>query len=287
MERIIREITPLSNDDFFLILNHESANFDFPVHYHPEFELNMVLKTSGKRIIGDSVQNFAGSDLVLIGPSTTHAWFENEHTGDAHVVTIQFHTEFFSEMALNRKLMHPIKEMLTKAKRGILFSPEFIENNKERIIELSKHKGFDSLLDFMSLIYDLSISRNQTLLASPNYSGQGDTTKSQRIAMIDAYINKNLTEVIKLKDVADLINMSETAFSHYFKKRTQRSFSDYVTDLRIGFAARLMIETDKSISAICYESGFNNISYFNRVFKKQKGCTPGDFRLQYPIITKY
>jgi len=287
MERIIREITPLTHDDFFVIFNHHHAKFDYPVHYHPEYELNLVMNTTGRRIIGDSFRDFEVCDLVLIGPNTTHAWFEHQPTTAAHVVTIQFHSEFFSEMALNRKLMLPIREMLEKSKRGILFSKELAESNKDRIIQLSEHKGFDSLLDFLSLLYDLAISRNQSVLASPSYSGQFDPSKSQRLGLINDYLNKNLANNIKLKEVADLINMSETAFSHYFKKRTQRSFSDYITDLRIGNAARLIIETDKSISEICYECGFNNNSYFNRVFKKQKGCTPGEFRNQLPIITKH
>jgi len=284
--RIIREITSLSEDEFFTVLNHYHAKFDFPIHYHPEFELNMVLNSQGKRIIGDSIQEYDELDLVLIGPNTPHAWAGNE-SEDAQVLTIQFHNDFLGEKILQRKLMFPIKELLEKANRGILFSKETSNNIKERILKLSESQNFDSLLDLLSILYDLSISRNQKVLATPSYLGQFNTAKSRRIEKVNEYIQENLYQNIKIKEVAELVNMSETAFSHFFKKRTQRSFSDYITDLKVGNAARHLIETEKNISEICYECGFNNISNFNRIFKKKLGLTPSDFRSQQRLITKH
>jgi len=285
-KRIIREITPLSEDDFFTVLRHFHAKFDFPIHYHPEFELNMVLESKGKRIIGDSILEYDELDLVLIGPNTPHAW-TGEDGKNAQVVTIQFHDDFISDRMLSRKLMYPIRELLEKANRGILFSKETATNMKERIFKLSENQDFDSLLDFLSLLYDLSVSRNQKVLATPTYLGQFNMSKSRRIEKINNYIKENLNQNIKIKDAADLVNMSETAFSHFFKKRTQRSFSDYITDLRIGNAARHIIETEKTISEICYDCGFNNISNFNRIFKKKIGFTPSEFRSQQKLITKH
>lgn len=285
-KRIIREITSLSEDDFFTVLNHFHAKFDFPIHYHPEYELNMVLNSNGKRIIGDSILDYDELDLVLIGPNTPHAWTGND-TNDAQVVTIQFHSDFVSNKMLEKKLMYPIRELLDKANRGVLFSKETAANIKERIMKLSESQDFDSLLDFFSILYDLSVSRNQKVLATPTYLGQFNTSKSRRIEKINNYIQQNLNQNIRIKEAADLVNMSETAFSHFFKKRTQRSFSDYITDLRIGNAARHLIETEKTISEICYDCGFNNISNFNRIFKKKLGFTPSEFRSQQRLITKH
>lgn len=285
-KRIIREITSLSEDDFFTVLNHYHAKFDFPIHYHPEFELNMVLNSAGKRIIGDSILNYDELDLALIGPNTPHAWTGSD-SNDAQVVTVQFHSDFVSDKMLERKLMYPIREMLDKANRGILFSKETAINTRERIMKLSESQNFDSLLDFFSILYDLSVSRNQKVLATPTYLGQFNTSKSRRIEKINNYIQQNLNQNIRIKEAADLVNMSETAFSHFFKKRTQRSFSDYITDLRIGNAARHLIETEKNISEICYECGFNNTSNFNRIFKKKLGFTPSEFRSQQRLITKH
>ena len=286
-ERIICEITPLSEDDFFIVLNHYNAKFDFPVHYHPEFELNMVINSHGKRIIGDSIQDYDELDLVLIGPNTPHAWTGSDESCQAQVVTIQFHSDFLGEKVLGRKLMLPIHELLEKASRGILFSNETAIHLKDRIMMLSENQDFDSLLEFLSILFDLSISRNQKVLATPSYVGYFNPSKSRRIEKVNEYIQQNIQQNIKIKEVADLVNMSETAFSHFFKKRTQRSFSDYITDLRIGYAARQLIETEKNISEICYDCGFNNISNFNRIFKKKRGVTPSDFRSQQRLITKH
>jgi len=285
-KRIIREITSISEDDFFTVQNHYHAKFDFPVHYHPEYELNMVLFSNGKRIIGDSILDYNELDLVLIGPNTPHAWTGND-SNDAQVVTVQFHSDFISEKMLERKLMYPIRELLEKANRGVLFSKDTASNIKERIMKLSETQDFDSFLDFFSILYDLSVSRNQKVLATPTYIGRFITSKSRRIERINNYIQQNLNQNIRIKEAADMVNMSETAFSHFFKKHTQRSFSDYITDLRIGNAARQLIETEKTISEICYDCGFNNISNFNRIFKKKLGFTPSEFRSQQLLITKH
>lgn len=287
IKRIICEITPLSEDDFFIVLNHYNAKFDFPVHFHPEFELNLVLNAQGKRIIGDSILDYDELDLVLIGPNTPHAWTGSPEPGNAQVVTIQFHSDFLGEKVLGRKLMLPIKDLLEKANRGVLFSKETAGYLKEKIMKLSESQDFDSLLNFLSILFDLSISRNQKILATPSYVGHFNISKSRRIETVNEFIRQNIQQEIKIKEVADLVNMSETAFSHFFKKRTKRSFSDYIADLRVGHAARQLMETEKNISEICYDCGFNNISNFNRIFKKKLGVTPSEFRSQQQLITKH
>jgi AraC-like DNA-binding protein len=139
----------------------------------------------------------------------------------------------------------------------------------------------------MSLLYDMSISKGQRQLASSSYMGYIDPSKSQRIEKVTSYLNTHLQKSIRIKDVADLVNMSETAFSHFFKKRTQRSFTDYLLDLRVGYASKLLLETEQTISEICFESGFNNTSHFNRIFKRKRENTPSEFRSEQRLITKY
>lgn len=285
MKRIVREVTSLTDEDFFIVLNHFNAKFDFPIHYHPEYELNLVLDTEGKRIIGDSIKEYKAQDLVLIGSNTPHAWTGED--GKAHVITIQFHTNFLSEKSLTRNIMSPIKEMLDRSRLGINFSPEVTSSMVERIERLTTSRGFDSLLDFLSILYDLSISRNQNTLSSASYIGSIAPFKSKRIDAINSYLYDNISRTIKLLEVANIVNMSPSAFSHFFKKRTQRSFSDYLSDLRIGHAAKMLIETDNNISEICFDCGFNNLSNFNRTFKSQKGCTPREFRSQQKLIIKH
>jgi len=287
MNRIVREITPVSDDDFFVLLNHYNAKFDFPVHYHPEYELNLVLNSKGKRIIGDSIQYYENKDLVLTGPNTPHAWAGDEEYKNAHVMTLQFHSDFLSDRTLNRRIALPIRDLLIKARRGVLFSPETVELMNGRLEKLSNTQGFDSLLEFLSILYDLSISRNQEILASASYVGHIDPSRSKRIEKVTNYIQESLHNEIRIKEVAEMVNMSETAFSHFFKKQTQRTFTDYLIDIRIGYAARLLMDSEQTISEICFESGFNNVSNFNRTFKKKRGVTPSDFRSQQRLITKY
>ena len=124
-------------------------------------------------------------------------------------------------------------------------------------------------------------------MASALYVGHIDSSKSRRIQKVTNFIQDNLHNEIRIKEVAEMVNMSETAFGHFLKKQTQRSFTDYRTDIRIGYAARLLIDSEQAIYEICYESRFNNISNFSRTFKKKRGVTPRDFRSQQSLITKY
>jgi AraC-like DNA-binding protein/mannose-6-phosphate isomerase-like protein (cupin superfamily) len=286
MKRIVREITPISDSDLFVVLDHLGAKFDFPIHYHPEYEINLVLNSEGKRIIGDSIKPFSHSDMVMIGPNTPHAWTGTE-SPDVHVITIQIQEDFLSEKALSRNMLHSINDLLKRSRLGVLFSKETSQNMIPRVKKLTQERGFDSFLDFMSILYDLSISRHQVSLSSPSYVDMYDTSKSRRINLVNDYLYKSLQNPIKIEEVAKIVNMSPSAFRHFFKKRTQRTFSNYLSDLRVGKAAKQLIETEKNISEICFESGFNNLSNFNRVFKNQKGCTPKEFRMQQKLITKH
>ena len=284
---IEREITPIKEEDFFIVLNNYHAKFDFPVHYHPEFELNFVFNSNGKRIIGDSILEYHNTDLVLVGPNTPHAWMGNNDHDEARVVTIQFQQSLFSGETLGRKLMTPIREMIEKSYRGILFSKETQESISNRIIQLCDKSGFDSFLEFLSILYDLAISRNQTLLSSASFVNKFESSKSKRIKAVSDFIQENYKRNIKLKEAANLVNMSETAFSHYFKRHTHRSFTEYIHDIRVGNATRLLMESEESIAEIGYECGFNNLSNFNRIFRKKKGCTPREFKNNQELITKY
>jgi AraC-like DNA-binding protein len=287
MSRIMREITPVKSDDLFVVLNHPHAKFGFPVHFHPEYELNLVINSRGKRIIGDSVLEYSNPDLVFIGPNTPHAWTGDNDHDDAHVITIQFDGNVLSENMLKKNFALPLKDLLDKSKRGIRFHQEVTKAIHKRIENLSEIHGFDAFISLLSILFDLSISKNQSLLTSQGYVGQFDTSQSQRISKVIAYMQDNLLDNIKIKQVADLVNMSETAFSHFFKKRTQRSFSDYLADMRTSNAARLILETDRSISEVCFMSGFNNLSNFNRTFKGRYKCTPGEMRLQQQFLTRH
>jgi len=271
MEYIQREITPIGEEDLFIVLNHPHAKFDYAAHFHSDYEINMVINGKGKRIVGDCVAPFSDIDLVMVGPNIPHRWISESDHDEAHVVTIQFHKE---------TLEYPIKQLFTDSSYGIEFSQETSLALKDTILNLSHRQGVDSALEFFKILYHLSISENQKLLLAANNERDFAIreSKSRRINKVIAYIQEHFQEEISLELVASSVGMSESAFSHFFKKRTNRSFIDFLNDIRIGNAAKMLYETSNTISEICYASGFNNVSNFNRLFKKKKGQTPTEYK---------
>lgn len=288
MREIQKEITPLSDSDLFIVLNHPSAKFDYPVHHHSDYEINLVIDTYGKRIVGDSEEDFSTLDLVMIGPNIPHAW-QGEIVEGNHVVTIQFSEKLLNFPMLEKRLFSQIKALLYEAQRGICFSEKTQLEMKDRILKLTKMQGFQTVLEFFSILHDLSIS-DRSVLMDNRYDSQAivRVSKSRRIAKVCDYIEKNYENQMKLSEVAEMVNMSESAFSHFFKKKTRCTFIDYVINLRVAKACQMLSETTHSIAEICFLCGFNNLSNFIRIFKKKKGATPSEYRtLIEQMLIKY
>jgi AraC-like DNA-binding protein len=282
--KIHREITPLQEDDCFLVFDRERDLFTFPIHFHPEYELNFIAKAKGaRRVVGDHLGETGDKELVMVGPNLYHGWENYKNTGEEmhHEITVQFPRDLFQEHLLQKNILKPIREMLHNANRGILFSEQTTEMAGERLMQISKKRGFDSYMEFQSLLYDLAISRDQRLLTNISFQKTNDFFNSDRIEKIYNFVRENYNKRIMLDDAAKLLNMSIVSFSRLIKQRTGKSFVDFVNEIRLGYATRMLIETSKSISEICYECGFNNISNFNRTFKRKQNCTPSEFRTNF------
>lgn len=284
-EHILREITPLTEADCFTIFYRDKKDFDYPLHYHNEYELNFIMNAEGaKRIIGDHIDEAGDYELCFVGPNLQHGWFgSNFHGGETITeVTIQFHREFFDEKFLQRNQLLYIRQMLEKSARGILFSQATTRQLAPRILALNKKQGFDSVLELMSILHDLSTSRGFRVLSDSSFSGSEKYNySSRRVEKVMAFTKKNFDKPITLAEVARLTNMTDSAFSRFFKLRTGITYIDCLTEIRLGHASRMLIETTQSIAEIAYNCGFNNISNFNRIFKKRKGCTPKELRESY------
>ncbi len=279
--KLLREITPLTQSDCFTIFSRVKSTFDFPLHYHDEFELNLIQNGKGaKRVIGDHIEEIDDWELVLVGPNIQHAWFTHKcESTEIKEVTLQFHKDLFDDKLLRRNQLSFIRTMFEKSLRGILFSKETIQQLAPRIIELHQKHGFDSILELMSILHDLSISRNIRVLSDSSFNNHEQFSyNSRRIEKTLEYINQNFDKAITLGEVAKLANMSEVSFSRFFKQRTGNTFIDSVNEIRLGHASRLLIDTTQTIAEVAYHCGFNNISNFNRIFRKKKGCTPKEFR---------
>jgi AraC-like DNA-binding protein len=279
LKNFYREIAPLSSGDSFLVFDRVKDNFDFPVHYHPEFEINFIKNGKGvKRVVGDNIEEIEEIELVLVGPNLYHGWELNKcRNKEIHEITIQFHNDLFHETLLSRRIMAPIKEMFNRSIHGILFSKNTAEAISDRLIKISKLDGMDYFLEIVSVLYDLANSRNQRLLST--FTVDYDTFDDyDKMKLVYDYVQKNFAERITLEDVSNVASMSSISFNRFIKKRTGKTFVNYINDIRIGYAARWLVEKDLSISEIAFRSGFNNIANFNRSFKSIKKRTPSQYR---------
>ncbi len=289
---IYREITPLQEPDVFVVLDSFNNGFDYPIHNHPEFELNLVMGISGTRIVGDSTERYFDHDLVLLGPYLYHKWDGDEamqQSGQPYrVITIQFGVDLFNSHLLQKDRFFKIRKLLQDASRGIKFHGKTLEGATKKMIALTEDRGFTSIIEFLELLDLLSSSAESVFLASEGFTPQALKSESNRIRIAYAYILKNFNDQnIKLGDVAELVNMSNSAFSHFFQKYTNKSFTQFLIDVRIGHACKLLLDTDDNISQICYLSGFNNVANFNRLFRKYRSCTPLQYRRRYQEKSKF
>lgn len=282
-----REITQLSPEDSFLVFDRKKSEFDFPIHFHPEFELNFIKNGKGvRRVVGDSLEEIGEIEMVLVGPNLIHGWeLYNCTNTDIHEITIQFHNDLFDERMLSRRIFKPIRDMLYRSNHGILFSKKTTEEVMPRMMKLSKIDSIDYFLELISILHDLANSRNQRLLST--YMSQNKNFEnSGKIKKIYEYIQENFDRKITLAEISALVNMSPVSFNRFIKSRTGKTFVEYINDTRISFATRWLIESDMSIGEIGFKCGFNNIANFNRVFKKVKKCTPSDFREEFKGIKR-
>jgi AraC-like DNA-binding protein len=264
--------------------------FTFPLHIHAEYELNFIENGAGvKRIVGDSVENIDDIELTLITKSNLeHGWFRNEcQSKEVKEITIQFHHDLFNEQLLHKNQFHSVKEMFEKATFGVTFSKDTILGIKDKLYSLaSENKNGYSVLKLLEIIYDLSLGSMREL-SSISFNKNEQDHDSCRIKNAYDYMLKNYKKDIRLVDIALFVSMTENAFSRFLKQKTGRNFIDSLNEIRLGQAARMLIDTTSSIAEICYECGFNNVSNFNRIFKKKKMLTPCEFRETYKNLKHF
>ena len=277
MAEIQQEICPITGDDLFIILDHINARFEYPIHCHPEYEINVVINTKGTSVVGDSEEEFSGLDFVMTGPYIPHVWKAPDEPN--HVVTIQFSDELLNFQILNKRLFMPIKQLLLDSMQGLHFYGKEAESIKDEIVELTRMQGFQTATKFLSILHSLANAPRRKLVSNM-YETESliHQSKSRRISKVCRHIEEHISQKITLSDAAKLVNMSDSAFSHFFKRQTGISFITYVNNLRVAKACDLLANTALSASEICYDCGFNNKSNFIRIFTKRKNMTPIEYR---------
>lgn len=285
MAKVFTEITRLSEKDCFYIVERHKTEFTYPLHQHKEYELNFIEHGKGvRRIVGDSVEEIADYELVLLGgEDLEHVWEQGSCVSkDIREVTIQFSGDIFGDELLSKNQFASIKRMLRKAHHGLAFSTGSIMKVYSTLDTIADEKEkFVQFLKCLYVLYELSISDDARVLASSSFAHSAKKTESNRVQKVKQYIHDHYAESMTLSDLAGLVGMSPVAFSRFFRQRTGRTLSEYIVDIRLGYAARMLVDSAKNISEICYECGFNNLSNFNRTFKAKRHYTPRDFRAMF------
>ena len=225
-------------------------------------------------------------ELVLVtNPQLEHAWRDyNNKPQNIHEITIQFHSDLLSDQILNRNQMISIRELFHRARKGIVFSRETIAKVRPLLKTLScENDSFYSLIKLLVILHELSLDKGMRELSTGQFAINSVSKEhtNEKLNKVLDYVHFHFSEVIRLADVAKMVNMSEASFCRFIKQHTSKSFIDFLTDIRLGAASRALVDSSLSIAEIGYDCGFNNLSNFNRIFKKKKGVTPKEFRDNY------
>ena len=284
MEEILYEIPPLSASDCFYIVDRRKSEFNYPLHRHKELEINFVQGASGaQRVVGDSIETIGDLDLAIVGSEDLeHVWNQGRCTSrDIREITIQFDKSLLPPELLSRNQFASISTMLRKAQNGISFPQEVILKAFVYLDKLSAAKdGFEQLILMFNLLYTLSQNKCN-ILASNTFAHIDKSSESRRIQRVKEYVSSHCDRDLTLGEIAGVAGMSPSSFSRFFKTATGKTLTAYILEVRLGTASRYLVNTTNSIAEICYSSGFNNVSNFNRLFKKSKGVTPKEFRQIY------
>lgn len=266
----------------------EEKYFTSPWHFHPETEIILITGGYGTRFVGDSVKNFYPGDLCIIGANTPHVFLSHHDFREAksslfsRAICIQFEEDFWGEAFIGLEELKGISILLKNAARGIRFVKDTRNILEEMILEFPGKKGIHRISHLLEVLDVMTAGNDQVPLSSLNYANiKLNTDDIDRMEKLYDYVFRNFSHGISIEEVAEVLNISKHSFCRYFKSRTNKVFSEFLSEVRIGNACKLLIENRLSISQICYESGFNNISNFYRQFKQVKKLTPSEFQKKY------
>ncbi|NCU04836.1 MAG: AraC family transcriptional regulator [Chitinophagaceae bacterium] len=274
---------PIESDASFLFKVLELDHFANPWHFHKEYELVLIDKSRGTRFIGDNVSHFEDGDLCLIGSNIPHLYRNNEEyysrksTAAARSIFVHFTKDFLGSQFFDLPEMKLVSKMLERSSLALEVQGKTKKYVVSRLQEMINEKSPQRLISLLEILMRMSGSNDLKPLLSSGFSAS-TTGDSEKINKVFEFIMKNYTEEIYIQDIASKLNMSVAAFSRYFKHHTRKTFSDYVTEIRIGHACRMLMENNYSISEISYHSGFDNLSNFYRHFKKITGIIPKEYR---------
>lgn len=274
----------------FSIKEIDQHHFESPFHFHDLCEMNYVVESFGKSIVGDNISNFFSGDIVLMSPNLPHIWyndpryFKEDDLASAKAIVTYFNPDFLMGLTNDSQYNSQVKGLLERAKRGIRFFGNTRQNAISKLNHILKKKGLEKVIGFLEIINILLESKEYESLASIGYQHSFNRKDTERMNNVYQYLIKNFTDVITLSQIAAVANLTPPAFCNFFKKRTQKLFSEFLNELRVGHACKLLQNHELTISDVCFQSGYQNMSNFNNFFKKITKKTPTQYRKEYSSL---
>jgi AraC-like DNA-binding protein len=279
------ESIPLKSNSSYIIREFTHGQMTYPLHQHPQVEISLVIEGEGTRIIGDHVAPFEAGDLVMVGGDLPHRWFAPvDYQGETHNIILQIRLPFLGEGFLEREEMLPIKQLFELANRGLEITGATALKVQTMIKELLNLQGFDGILTLLKIFHLIAQSKEINVLSGIGFSMPQSLKGYDTINKVINYLMANYTGEISLDEAAQQAKMSKSAFAHFFKKRTNINFSKYINELRISHSAYLLTQSQLTVSEICFQSGFNNLSYFNRVFLEKYSMSPSKYKAKWMLV---
>ncbi|WP_152285653.1 AraC family transcriptional regulator [Flavicella marina] len=282
MKLVLKNTDTLVNERLS-VTKKEVPCLDATWHYHAQYELLYITKSTGIRFVGDSVAHFEPGDLVLVGPYLPHLWrndpeyYTEGQFDSVNTIVMKFNYDFLGEGAFDNPEFAEIKKMLSQSKYGVSFGNKISKKLHKDLIGIYDATRPEQSIKLLNILYNLSISEDRIQLSSSDMR-QYTTNNSDRIDTVLKFISDNYASYISLEDVADVACMTTNSFCRFFKKMTNKSFTRFLNEVRIRNASRLLVQEDYPVNEVCYLVGYKSVTNFNKQFKQVMGCTPKNYR---------
>lgn len=272
--------TGIPPTQMFVVKRLQEKHFDPLWHSHPEYQLFLVLKGSGTRFIGDNIKRFESGELIFTGPHLPHLWrcddayFSRKSGVQTDGIVVYLNEKFLGDQMQEKEELIALRKLFSRSARGLEFYGKSKEQVANMLLALSNLQGIPSLIKLLEILHVLATTKQYHFISSVVYQDVVKEQETDRINLVYEYVMNNFRQKIRLQEVASLVHMTPTSFSRYFTMKNNRPFSSFISEIRIKYACKLIAETEFTMEHICYESGFNTLSNFNRQFKEIVGKQP-------------
>lgn len=278
MKPTLEKIKPAFGSSF-LLRKFEAAQCNQPEwHFHPEYEIVYISNGRGKRHIGDHISHFEDGDLIFLGPNLPHFGFTEEIEEEHVEIVVQLRDDFLGDVFWERPEVQGIRQLFDRAQTGLTFHPPLRHQLGRRLVAMEEEAPFRRLISLLEVLHTMATTDAFESLNANGFAVEVNAQDHDRMQALYALVQDRFREDITLDEAAGLINMTKPAFCRYFKKMTNRTFTQFVNEFRVAYARRMLKDESLSIAAISFESGFNNLSHFNKTFRNITGSSPRDFR---------